>query len=88
MTKSDLVKAMAKDFGSQQKAKLVLDSMLEIITDGLANHETVRLTGFGTLKVVERKARRGRNPRTGETVAIPSRRAVKFTPGERLKTAL
>ena len=46
------------------------------------------ISGFGSFKVVQRKARKGRNPRTGEALQIPASKAVKFTPGKTLKENL
>jgi DNA-binding protein HU-beta len=50
--------------------------------------DTVTLVGFGTFKVVERKARKGRNPQTGEEIDIKASKAPKFTPGKALKEAV
>ena len=52
------------------------------------NWDTVSLVGFGTFKVVERKARKGRNPQTGETMKIKAKNVVKFKPGKKLKDAV
>jgi DNA-binding protein HU-beta len=54
----------------------------------LEKGEDVTLTGFGTFKVVKRKARKGRNPFTGEEIKIKATKAPKFTPGKALKDAV
>lgn len=62
--------------------------MLDLIGDRLADGETVKLTGFGTLEVRSRAERVGRNPRTGTEHAIAPHRTVVFIPSARLKTQL
>ena len=57
--------------------------MTSVITDGLGRGEKVTLVGFGTFQVIERKARRGRNPQTRETIQIPAKKIPKFMPGKR-----
>jgi DNA-binding protein HU-beta len=54
----------------------------------LRSGEAVTLTGFGAFKVVERRARTGRNPKTGAPITIPARRAVTFAPGKNLRKAV
>ena len=58
------------------------------LREALAAGESVTFTGFGSFKVVERAARKGRNPRTNEEITIPSSKVVKFTPGKGLKDAI
>jgi nucleoid DNA-binding protein len=88
MTKTDLIKEMAKDLNSEKEAKIALDHLLDGITDALNKEGSLRLSGFGTFKVVARKARTGRNPRTGEKITIPARKAVTFTPAKALKASV
>ena len=57
-------------------------------SDTLKQGDSIRLPGIGTFKVVERAARMGRNPRTGEQISIPARRQVKFTASKSLSEAL
>lgn len=66
----------------------VLDATLAIISERLASGGEVTLTGFGTFRPSRRGARTGRHIRTGETIAIPARYAVRFTPGSELKAAV
>ena len=56
-----------------------------IILDALKNDDNVKIAGFGTYKVAKRKARQGRNPRTGETIQISASQKVKFLPAKALK---
>lgn len=73
---------------SKKDAKLVLDTLTEEITKALTNKEEVRLTGFGKFTTSERKARKGRNPQTGEEIQIPARTVPKFKAGKNLKEAV
>jgi DNA-binding protein HU-beta len=88
MNKGDLVKEVAKVAKSKKEAQASLDCMISSITKALKNGEDVTLTGFGTFKVVKRKARKGRNPRTGDAIKIKASKAPKFTAGKALKAAL
>ncbi|MBU0987482.1 MAG: HU family DNA-binding protein [Proteobacteria bacterium] len=88
MTKTELLKEMAKDLNSAKEAQAALESLLSTITNVLKNGDTVTLTGFGTFKVSERKARVGRNPQTGKEIIIKPKNVAKFVPGKFLKDAI
>lgn len=88
MNKNDLIVEMAKQMHSQAEAKAALEGMLNAISQGLKKDGKLTLTGFGTFKVSKRKARNGRNPRTGETIKIKARKVPQFTPGKGLKDAV
>jgi len=62
--------------------------VLDLVGSALSDGETVKLTGFGTLEVRTRGARKGRNPKTGEPYPVAARRVVVFTPSARLKRQL
>lgn len=62
-----------------------MDCVLSCIVEALGKGDTVSLIGFGTFKVVERKARKGRNPQTGEEIYIAASRVPKFVAGKALK---
>ena len=62
--------------------------MFAIIGASLKNGDDVAVSGFGSFKVVQRKARKGRNPRTGKEIQIQASKSVKFTTGKALKDAL
>jgi DNA-binding protein HU-beta len=88
MNKSELVTAMAGVSGLTKKdSEAALNGLIKSIEDAVARKEDVRLMGFGTFSVVERAARIGRNPSTGEEIKIPAREAVKFKVGKDLKLA-
>ena len=89
MNKQELIEAIAeKSHTSKSDSKKMLDAFLETVTETLAHGDSVQLIGFGTFKSTERKARSGRNPRTGETVTIPAKRVPAFTAGNALKEAV
>ncbi len=73
---------------SKAEATRAVDAVFDSITEALKNGDDVRLVGFGTFSVSERKARDGRNPRTGETIKIPASNQPKFSAGKGLKDAL
>jgi len=66
----------------------VVSGITDAITDALARGERLILVGFGTFRVIKRKARRGRNPRTGETIQMPAKKVAKFVPGKGLREAV
>ncbi|HAM53147.1 MAG TPA: DNA-binding protein HU [Nitrospiraceae bacterium] len=89
MTKADLVERIAKDVSlSKAEAGRALDSTIEAIVKAMKKGDKVTLVGFGTFSVRKRKARTGRNPRTGQAIKIPAHKAPKFTAGKALKEAL
>ena len=88
MNKGDLVNEVAKVVKTKKEAQAALDCVISSITKALKKGEDVTLTGFGTFKVVKRKARKGRNPRTGEAIKIKASKAPKFTAGKALKAAI
>ncbi len=89
MNKSELVQLMADGAGiTQKQAEAALKSVLDGIKKTLKRKKKVTLIGFGTFSVSRRKARKGRNPRTGETLKIAARNIPKFAPGSGLKDAV
>ncbi len=82
ITKKDIILKIANDTGIKQiDVKRVVQQMLDDITLALAKGETVELRNFGIFKVKARKARTGRNPRTGEEVPVPPKKVAIFKPG-------
>ena len=90
MTKAELVEKMAKDANiSKVAAAAALDSFMEGITKALKKKDgKVTLVGFGTFMKTRRKARKGRNPQTGEEIKIKAANVVKFKAGKALKDAI
>ena len=90
MTKAELVDMMAKDAKiSKVAASNALNSFMANITKALKKKDgKVTLVGFGTFAKVRRKARKGRNPQTGEPIKIKACNVVKFRAGKKLKDAV
>ena len=90
MTKQEFVEKIYCKAGLPTKAlaESALDAVIVSLREALAKGEGVTFTGFGNFKVVERAARKGRNPRNNEEIMIPASRVAKFTPGKALKEAI
>jgi DNA-binding protein HU-beta len=89
MNKGELVARVAKDSGlTKADAGRALDAALDNVTKALKKGERVTLVGFGTFGVSRRRARAGRNPRTGAPIKIAARRVPRFTAGKDLKSAV
>jgi len=86
MKKVELVEAIAAKVGlTKADAGRALDATFEVIAEALEKGDKVPLVGFGTFGTSKRDARTARNPRTGETIKIPARKAVTFKAGTALK---
>ena len=86
MNKKQLIAQLSGSLNlSKADAERTFDSITTIILNELKNDETVKIAGFGTYKVAKRKARVGRNPRTGEQIQIGASQKVKFLPAKSLK---
>lgn len=86
MNKSELIAAIVEETKFDKKeAEAFLKSFTENVAKSLEKGEDVQLIGFGTFSVVERAARSGRNPKTGETITISASKLPKFKPGSALK---
>ena len=89
MNKSQIADRLAGRMGLTKSAAAgAVDAVLEAIGEALANHEEVRLAGFGTFATKHRPARTARNPQTGEAVSIPASVAPAFQAGKALKEAV
>jgi DNA-binding protein HU-beta len=88
MNKGDLVNEVARVVGSKKNAQAAVDCVISSVTKALKKKDTVTLVGFGTFKVDKRKARKGRNPQTGEEIKIKAKRVPKFVAGKALKDAV
>ncbi len=88
MNKGDLVNQVAKVVSTKKEAQAAVDCVFQSITKALKKKDTVTLVGFGTFKVDKRKARKGRNPQTGEEIKIKAKKVPKFVPGKALKAAI
>jgi len=89
MNKAGLVDAVYEKMGGTKKtAQDLVDLVFDTITKTLKDGEEISISGFGTFSAKERKARKARNPRTGEMVDVPAMRAPKFKAGKNLKNAV
>ncbi len=89
MTKQDLAETIAKKLElSKAKAEEFINMMIDEITMGLRKGDEIVLAGLGKFLVVKKKERQARNPKTGEMVTVPAKKAPKFRPGKQLKDAV
>lgn len=89
MTKQELVAAIAERSGlNKNQAKDALEAFLATVTDTVKGGAEVRIVGFGSFVPVAREAGTARNPRTGEAVARPASKTVRFKVGEGLRSAI
>ena len=89
MNKAELVASIAaKTKCTKRAAEMTVEALLETFTAELAKGEKVQLIGFGTFEVRARKARKGRNPQSGEALDIPATNLPVFTAGKALKEAV
>jgi DNA-binding protein HU-beta len=88
MNKGDLVNEVAKVVSTKKEAQAAVDCVVSSISNALKKNDTVSLVGFGTFKVGQRKARKGRNPQTGAVIDIKASKVPKFVPGKALKDAV
>lgn len=89
MNKQDFIHAIADEAElSKADAARAVDAFVEVLKKALRQGETVSLVGFGTFQVRERAARTGRNPRTGENIAIAASKTPSFKAGKAMKDAV
>ena len=90
MTRSDLVEELAARFDqlTQRDAEYAVKAILDAINDALVHGHRIEIRGFGSFSVNHRSPRVGRNPRSGESVAIPEKHVPHFKPGKALREAV
>jgi integration host factor beta subunit len=89
MTKAELIESVASKVDlPRATAERAVNTMFEDIIGALKQGDKVNISGFGTFSIATRKARVGRNPKTGESIEISASRAAKFKPGKTLKDSL
>ncbi len=89
MTKADLVEMVASKTGlTRSDVAAVVDEFLEAVKKTLENGNNIEIRGFGTFKIKARKARKARNPRTGEEVPVPDRKVPVFKPSNEFKSLI
>lgn len=86
LTKADLADALFAEIGlNKREAKDMVDAFFDLIAEQLVDGQDVKISGFGNFQIRTKSARPGRNPRTGEVVAIEARRVVTFHASHKLK---
>ena len=90
MTRSDLVALLAERCPrlTQKEADVIVRALLQAMSDALQEGQRIEIRGFGSFTITYRAPRMGRNPRTGESVAIGERRGVHFKPGKALRLSV
>ena len=90
MTRSDLVEELAARFSqlTHRDAEYAVKTILDAVSDALVRGHRIEIRGFGSFSVNRRPPRMGRNPRSGESVAIPEKRVPHFKPGKALREAV
>ena len=86
LTRADLCEAVYEEVGlSRQECSQLVERTLDLIADALEQGQTVKLSGFGVFQVRAKRARMGRNPKTGEPAAIDPRRVISFRASQVMK---
>lgn len=86
ITKLDLVNHLHQSLGfTKSESKDLIETFFDEIKSSLINNEEVKLSGFGNFKLIDKKSRLGRNPKTGEPATISARRVVTFRAGQKLR---
>ena len=86
MTKADLIDEVAKVSNlTKKESETIVNTVFDNITDALAKGDKVELRGFGSFRIRQRNARKGRNPKTGTGVSVPEKRVQFFKVGKRLR---
>lgn len=90
MTRSDLIEELAARFSqlTQRDAEFAVKAILDAMNDALVRGHRIEIRGFGSFSVSHRPPRVGRNPRSGESVAIPEKHVPHFKPGKALREAV
>lgn len=89
MTKADLVEKVAEKTGlTRTDVAVVVDGFLDAIKSSMEQGNNIEIRGFGTFKIKQRKARKARNPRTGQEVPVPDRKVPVFKPSNEFKNLI
>jgi len=89
MTKVDIVENIYEKVGfSKKEVAKIVESIFDIIKENLGKDDKIKISGFGNFVVRKKRARRGRNPQTGNDIEISSRRILTFKPSQVLRAAL
>jgi nucleoid DNA-binding protein len=84
MTKADIASIVAGRGLAKKQAMEAVEATLDIVKNALKQGEKIQLVGFGSFQVKAKRARKGRNPQTGDPITISARKVLKFKPGKAL----
>ncbi len=86
MTKADLVDEVSRATDlSRKDSEVIVEALFDSVVKALKNSDKLEVRGFGSFRIRKRKARQGRNPKTGEKVAVPEKKVPYFKPSKELK---
>ncbi len=89
MTKADMIEKLAKETGlNKEESSKMVNAVLGILIEALSKGERIAIPGLGVFNIRERKARKGRNPRTGKEIVIPAKKVVVFSVAKSLKNEI
>lgn len=89
MTKADLVNKVFEQIGGTKKeASDLVEKLFDLMKNELSKGESIKISGFGNFLIRDKKARKGRNPQTGETIEISARRVLTFKPSQVLRDSV
>jgi len=89
VNKKDIAAKISRDAGiSYLQAEKAFNAMIEGIKNSLEKGKRVTFSGFGSFEIKKSKARKGRNPKTGEEISVPKKKRIKFNPSKKLKDNL
>ena len=89
ITKNEILKEINNNFGiSSSFSDNILNGILDIIVDGLIEHQKVKITGFGTFKILNKNSRMARNPKTGDDYLVKAGKTISFYPSKKIKNLL
>lgn len=88
VTKADIAFLVAEKGLTKKQAMVAVEATFDEIKKALKRGEKIQLVGFGSFQIKEKKARKGRNPQTGEEIVISARKVLKFKPGKSLQEAV
>lgn len=89
MTKIDIIRDVSNKLGfSKKDSASLVEAVLEVMKENFAHGEKIMISGFGSFVVSEKKARKGRNPQTGDEIDISARKVLTFRPSPALKKIL
>ena len=90
MTRSELIEKVSERVESLtvKQTEIIVDTVFDSIKDAMKKGHKIEIRGFGNFKLKDRKPRKARNPKTGESVDVPGKKAIRFKAGKALRESL